>query len=155
MLESAVHFRPATAEDSVALAGLRWRWSSESGPPPEPADLFAGRFAVWMRAHRSSHEALLAVHDGHAVGMAWLAATDRLPDPGTAGATHGDLQSVYLIPQLRDAGHGSDLVRAVIDRAADRGMAVLTVRPGRRSVAFYERLGFQGTGGLLQRPTRT
>lgn len=151
VVESAVLIRLATAGDAAALSVLRWQWSGEGGAVSEPPDRFTVRFAEWMGDHEGSHEALVAVEEGQVVGMAWLAAIDRLPDPGTAGATYGDLQSVYLIPALRSAGHGSDLVRAVIARAEARGMAMLTVRPGRRSLPFYERLGFQGAGGLLQR----
>lgn len=133
------------------LAALRWQWNSEHGATPEPLDVFGVRFAQWMRAHRRSHEAFLAVEAGTAIGMAWLAATDRLPDPGTYGAVVGEVQSVYLIPSMRRAGRGSDLVRVVIAEAANRGMGSLSVRPGRRSVPFYRRLGFEGADALLHR----
>ena len=146
-----MRIRPATADDAFDLAQLRWQWNREHNAVTEPLDIFGARFAVWVRTHEGTHEALVAAEGGEVIGMAWLAATDRLPDPGTEGAIHGDLQSVYLIPSMRSAGRGSDLVRAAIARADSRGMAILTVRPGRRSRAFYERLGFQGAGGVLQR----
>jgi GNAT superfamily N-acetyltransferase len=143
--------RLAVLDDAAALAALRWEWNAEHGVPSETLELFGVRFAQWMRAHRHSHQAFLAVEAGQVLGMAWLAATDRLPDPGTGGAVVGEVQSVYLIPSMRSAGRGSDLVRAVIAEAARRGMESLSVRPGRRSVQFYRRLGFEGADALLHR----
>ena len=87
------------------------------------------------------------------IGMAWLATSDRLPDPGTPGKTYGEIQSVYVREELRSGGHGSELIRFVIDYAEAHGIGWLSVRPSRLSVAFYQRLGFEGTGDrLLHRP---
>lgn len=139
----------AVASDAAALAALRWQWNAEHHPVAEPLDAFSGRFALWMQRHGHSHEALLAIEDDTPIAMAWLASTDRLPDPGTEGATVGEIQSVYLLPDLRSAGRGSELMRAAIDRAASRGMGSVSVRPGRRSLPFYKRLGFEGADALL------
>lgn len=132
------------------MAALRWRWSVEGGgAAAEALDVFAERFAGWMQAHRGSHEAFLALEADRPIGMAWLAATGRLPDPGTQGAVVGEIQSVYVVPDLRSAGCGSDLVRAVIERARSWGMSALSVRPSRKSVEFYSRLGFAGDRALM------
>ena len=98
--------------------------------------------AAWMRDNAATHTALVAVDGDRVVGMAWLARLARLPNPGQARRDHGDLQTVYVLPEYRDRGVGSALVAAVVNEARRRGMHFLTVRSGTRSQIVYQRLGF-------------
>jgi len=62
----------------------------------------------------------------------------------------GWVQSVYVLPDHRDAGAGSQLLELLVERAWHHGLRYLIVHPTERSYPFYQRLGFVGTGRLLE-----
>jgi GNAT superfamily N-acetyltransferase len=88
--------------------------------------------------------------DGVAGAMAWLAIVDRVPSPATPVRTNGYIQSVYVIPPLRNAGHGSVLLQAVVDEAKQLGLDYLAVHPSQFAFPFYKRLGFAPTARVLE-----
>ena len=141
--------RRATAADAAALAALRWEWRCERRVPAEPYDAFVAAFADWQRAHVATHTAYVAEAGGEVVGMAWLAAVARAPNPDEHDRCHGDVQSVYVRPAHRDGGTGTRLVEALVADARARGMDHLTVHSGTRSLPVYARLGFAPFDRLL------
>ena len=64
-----MRIRPATADDAFDLAQLRWQWNREHNAVTEPLDIFGARFAVWVRTHEGTHEALVAAEGGEVIGM--------------------------------------------------------------------------------------
>jgi len=131
---------------------MRWQWNIDAGPVTENADAFVAAFCDWMNSHTDSHVAFVAQDNdtGDAVGMAWLACLARPPDPGELDRRVGDLQSVYVVPNLRNLGVGSALISAVVDHARGIGMERLTVTAGSRSGPLYLRHGFTAAERLLQ-----
>ncbi|MDO3703769.1 GNAT family N-acetyltransferase [Micromonospora sp. C28SCA-DRY-2] len=55
----------------------------------------------------------------------------------------GDVQSVYVVPELRDAGIGAILLEAVLAEAAKLELEQVTVHSTERAIPFYQRVGFQ------------
>ena len=98
---------------------------------------------------QSSHRAVIASIDGVACGMGFLAIVGRVPDPDRLDRNHADLQSVYVLPDRRAHGVGTQIVAALIDIAAGLGCDKVTVHSGRHSVALYERAGFSRFDRLL------
>ncbi len=145
--------------DSAALAGLRWAWAFEKGDvggdPGVPDPGFVAEFARWVAANASSHTGFLAYDavggDGRAVGMAWLAAVERVPDVTRPVRRNGFVQTAYVLPERRDAGVGAALLAALVERARVLGLEYLLVSPSERSVPFYRRLGFDGDHRLSLR----
>src|SRR5205814_6410257 len=139
-----VNVRKATTADAVALARLRWRWGvSERGQPSTDQAAFLELFSAWVSEHRSTHIAFLAEVDDQVVGMAWLLVADRVPSAAHRRRRFGDVQSVYVIPDLRDGGIGGQLLDAVLAEARSRGLDHVTVHSSARAVPLYQRLGFQ------------
>ena len=142
--------RRAGIDDAASLARLRWMWrTAERGEHGLPHAEFATAFRAWWEEHLRSHVAFVAELDGHALGMAWLAIFDRIPNPDGIERLAGNLQSVYVVPESRDHGIGARLVDAVIAEAKTRGLGYLIVHPSIRAYALYERLGFGRTDELL------
>jgi GNAT superfamily N-acetyltransferase len=54
----------------------------------------------------------------------------------------GFLGAVYALPEARNRGIGSRLLRSVVDWAGEEGLESLVVAPSDRSVRYYERAGF-------------
>lgn len=75
--------------------------------------------------------------------MAWLMVADRPPVPGRPARRSGDVQSVYVVPELRDGGIGAALLDAVLRRAVELDLEHVTVHSTERAVPFYQRAGFR------------
>ena len=114
------------------------------------AEAFTSAFEAWVREHRGTHVPFVAVAAGEVVGIAFLAVIVRVPGPARGSRQAGALQSVYVHPERRGAGIGRRLCEAVIDEASRRGLDYLIVHPSERSFPLYRRLGFVGSGSLLE-----
>lgn len=142
----------ANAEDVADLARLLWLDTYGDEPAQGPADAFEAALAHWWVAHRDSHLAFVARLHSKIVGMAWVALVPRVPRPGATGRLSADIQSVFVMPEQRGQGIGSALVEAASAHAMRLGSVRVTVSSGRRAVPVYERLGFESSRQLLQRP---
>jgi GNAT superfamily N-acetyltransferase len=147
-----VTVRRATAADAPALARLRWRWRTEERDEPGTGRAaFVELFSVWMMDHLSTHLPFLAEVDGRVAGMAWLMLAARVPSPARTDRRTGDVQSVFVVPELRNSGVGAALLDAVLAEARNRGLEHVTVHSSDRAVPFYLRAGFQDGQSWLQR----
>jgi GNAT superfamily N-acetyltransferase len=146
-----VNVRKATTADAVALAGLRWRWLvQERGHPATDHAAFLELFSAWVIEHLSTHVPFLAEVDDRVVAMAWLMVADRVPSPAHRRRRFGDIQSVYVVPELRDGGVGGQLLDAVLTEARSLGLEHVTVHSSDRAVSFYRRSGFRNEQRRLQ-----
>jgi GNAT superfamily N-acetyltransferase len=136
-------YRRATVDDAAGLAGLRWRRATEErGYTGTDLDGFVRVFAGWMADHEGTHLPFVAEDDGKVAGMAWLMVTDRVPTAQSPVRYSGDVQSVFVAPELRDRGVGARLMGEVLAEARRRGLERVTVHSTERAVPFYQRLGF-------------
>ena len=143
----------AVETDVVGLARLVWLMADGDERARGSVADFAKEFSGWWAAHRDSHVPFVArLEDPEIVGMAWVASLPRVPRPGSMERISADIQSVFVMPQYRSTGIGSALVDAAVEHAAQRGCARVTVHSSSRSVPMYERLGFESSRQLLQRP---
>ncbi len=126
------------------MARLRWRWPGEERDETGPDHAaFLEYFSAWVVDHLSTHLPFLAEVDGRVAGMAWLMLATRVPSPTRIDRRTGDVQSVYVVPELRNSGVGAALLDAVLAEARDRGLEHVTVHSSDRAVPFYLRAGFQ------------
>jgi len=146
-----VTVRRATAADAPALARLRWRWRTEerNEAGPDPAS-FVELFTTWVVDHLATHLPFVVEVDGRLSGMAWLMLAPRVPSPASPDRRTGDVQSVYVVPELRNTGVGAALVDAILAEARDRGLEHVTVHSSDRAVRFYARSGFREGQNWLQ-----
>jgi GNAT superfamily N-acetyltransferase len=146
-----VTVRRGTAVDAPSLARLRWRWRTEErNEVGLDRDAFIEYFSGWVVDHLATHVPFLVEVDGRLAGMAWLAMTDRVPGPAHLDRRTGDIQSVYVVPELRDRGVGAQLLAAVCQHAKDRELVFVTVHSAPAAIPFYRRWGFGGTERWLQ-----
>jgi GNAT superfamily N-acetyltransferase len=149
-----VRVRKGTAADAPALARLRWRWRTEELAETSTArEAFLEYFTGWVVDHLGTHVPFLVEVNGRLAGMAWLMLADRVPSPRRMDRRTGDVQSVYVVPELRDSGVGGALMAAVLKDARDRELEHVTVHSSHRAVRFYQRAGFMdGRNWLELRP---
>jgi GNAT superfamily N-acetyltransferase len=136
--------RRGTAADAAGLAGLRWRWRVDERREGSGMDRqsFVDFFVSWMAAHASDHLPFVAEADGQLAGMAWLCTSDRVPSPRSLDRRAGDIQSVYVVPELRGHRVGARLIEALIAHAHQAGLVYLTVHAAETAIGFYGKLGF-------------
>lgn len=60
------------------------------------------------------------------------------------------MTSVYALPEVRNQGIGSLLLRRVIEWAKEQRLELLLLWPSERSVPFYERAGFVRSPDALE-----
>ena len=145
--------RRGPAADAPALARLRWRWrADEHGEVPGDVDraTFVDFFTTWVVDHLSTHLPFVAEVDGRLAGMAWLMLPDRVPSVTNLDRRFGDVQSVYVVPDLRNAGIGAALMDAILAEARARELEFVTVHSSRRAVPMYERSGFRAGQNWLE-----
>jgi len=143
--------RLATPNDAEELARLRWSFRVEHGTPvsrtfEEFLDEFRP-FAAEVLADGSPWRAWVAEHedDGRLVGCLWLQLVEKVPHPsrGRWERPIGYVTNVYVEPELRNDGLGSELMDAATAFAREREVSEVVVWPSERSVSFYRRAGFR------------
>ncbi|MGA2836522.1 MAG: GNAT family N-acetyltransferase [Acidimicrobiales bacterium] len=147
---AAVEVRIGSVEDVQALAALRYEWRvGERGERGLDPVSFEAALSEWMRGH-TDHIPFLALRGSTPIGMAWLAVVDRVPGPEQFTRRSAYVQSVYVVEHERAAGVGSKLMELVTDHARDMGLGYLAVHPSERAFSLYHRMGFEGTGRVLE-----
>ncbi|WP_353651050.1 GNAT family N-acetyltransferase [Nakamurella sp. A5-74] len=142
--------RLARDDELDRVVQLRWQWALEVGEPTGDEEAFVRLAGQWAREHRSTHLPHIAVTPGGSLlGMAWLALTARVASASNIDRCSGDLQSCFILPELRGIGIGGALVRAVLATAHARGAEHVTVHASPDSVNLYARNGFRASGQFL------
>jgi len=143
----------AAADDVAGLARLLYLMAAEDETRTLPIDAFTVDLDRWWAAHQESHSAFIARLDGpEIVGMAWVALVPRVPRPGAMSRASADIQSLFVVPEHRGQGIGSALVSAASEHATRLGASRVTVHSSARALPVYERLGFESSSQLLQKP---
>ncbi|MDN3239494.1 GNAT family N-acetyltransferase [Glycomyces tritici] len=139
------------ADEYQAVAMLRWQWETEGATKPTgDPEAFAKEFADWAQRNTETHRCIVLRRNGTVVGMAWLAVVARVPTPGSMSRAGGDLQSVYLAPEVRGRGLGEGLVAEALDEARRLNLKKVTVQSTTKSKNFYGRNGFIDAPKILQ-----
>jgi GNAT superfamily N-acetyltransferase len=137
-----IYLRTADRFDARELAQLRAASLVEIGVlAGDAVEAFIPRatrefFTLFARERMA---AWVACDDAQVVGSSCAVFYDRLPYP--EGSLHAELCGVYVVPEYRNRGIASELVREVV--AVTRASARKTfLRPSSKSRAMYARIGF-------------
>ncbi|WFR66263.1 GNAT family N-acetyltransferase [Curtobacterium flaccumfaciens] len=150
-----VVIRASRPDDMPAVADLRWRWSVEEGgaTPAATGAEYRDAMCAFAERHPDTHRCVVAEHGGRVLGMAWLGLVARPPTPDRPGRRlTGDVQTVYVHPELRGQGVAKRLVTALLDAADALGVERTSVHSSAEGETLYRRLGFGDARLLLQRP---
>ena len=131
---------PARPEDATAVVALLTAQLEEHAIPLAP-ELLSERVRDAL-ADDQQAVILLARRDGRPVGVAYLSFGFILERGGLAMF----LEELYVVPELRGQGTGTELLRAALDVARARGCrtAELEVESSHaRAANLYARAGFR------------
>ncbi|MBX3084052.1 MAG: GNAT family N-acetyltransferase [Anaerolineae bacterium] len=151
-----INIRQAHVADADQLAKLRWEhafyYEDKPGPDERLEDftvafrpfieqiLTGGKWAIWV-----------AEEDGILVSQMYVQRIDKVPRPGRFGKQYGYITNVYTLPEYRNNGIGTRLLRRVIAWAGEIELELLIVWPSKASREFYQRQGFAPNLGLFER----
>ena len=125
-----VRIRPARPDEREHLEKLQWRASTAL--PDYREQLEANPDAIELPAEQIARgEVLVAEVDGHVAGF--------------AAVIGGELDGLFVEPELWRNGIGAELVEAAAHEARRRGLA-LSVTANPTALGFYERCGFSIEG---------
>lgn len=148
-----MHCRIATDDDVDALAALRRAWTEEDTGAPIADAGFEERFRDWCAAERDRRRWWIADDDrGDAVGMLSVIVITRMPRPGRPTRPWGYVHNLFVLPAVRNAGVGRELMGEAIAACRAEGFERLVLHPRQRTIPFYARLGFTPVDDLLRLP---
>lgn len=150
---NSYEIRQATGQDLPGVAQLRWNWiiTEREEEPAAEYGQFEAAYVQWAKEHDDSHVCYVIERGGDIMGMAWVAYVARVPSPQAFDRKIADLQSVYVAPEARNAGLGSQLIEYVTQQAFAAGVERVQVHATVQAVTAYERAGFEATDILRQR----
>ena len=151
---AAFQVRRATPADAAELARMRYGFRAELDAPVESEAGFRERCARWMIAQlgpAGRWRCWVAVLGTTLVGSVWLQLIEKLPNPVGHPGFHGYVSSVYVVPELRNAGIGSALLEACLAEADGLELDAVFLWPTERSRRLYQRHGFAVPDDLLER----
>ena len=139
-----VTFRSPDREHVDQVGARLWERFAGRDEPGESTEQFVERFRVWCESHATSHRPLVGVIDGDdVVAYGFTALTERVPRAGNPLRLSADIQSVWVRPDLRNAGIGGRLIDALVTSAREAGAEFITVHSSDGAVTAYERAGFE------------
>jgi GNAT superfamily N-acetyltransferase len=94
-----------------------------------------------MEDHAASHVPFLALRNGGAIGMAWLALVDRVPGPEHFTRRSAYVQSVFVISPERSNGIATSLMELVLAYARDLFLDYVAVHPASGHSRFTDASG--------------
>jgi GNAT superfamily N-acetyltransferase len=137
------------AGDTEVAAALLDEFNREFGVPTPGAETISGRLAQLLADERTF--ALLTGHP--AAGIALVTLRTNVWYDGLVGM----LDELYVVPDKRDGGLGSALLRATEAEVVARGGQVLEINVDGEDVdaqRFYERHGYVHHDGWSDEPSR-
>jgi len=154
MTSPSCTIRAAGLHDVPALARLRYEFRAALDPASESEPAFLGRCEQWMAARLAtpgSWRCWVAEDAGVLCGMVWLLPIEKLPNPVSEPERHGYVSSLYLRPEYRGHGLGSELLNTCLRACEADGYDALFLWPTALSRSLYLRHGFEVRQDLLER----
>ena len=143
--------RQATFKDAPELARLRWEFS-EGEAAGTTFDEFRDGFTRFLNEAfcRNNWNVWVAEQNNRLIANVFVHQVLRVPRPGQTQDRWGYVTNVFVAPEFRSQGLGSELFQTIIGWAREQGLELLLVWPSDESVPFYERLGFVRAAEVLE-----
>lgn len=142
---SRVRIRLARPGDSRALADLRYRFRTETGPATEAKSRFLRRCTSWMRKRfhsGSSPWRCWVLDDGEQLlGHVCVQLFEKIPNPVNERELHAYVTNFYVIPEMRSQGFGKRLLDKALSWCRAQGTDAIILWATAGSKSLYRRRG--------------
>jgi GNAT superfamily N-acetyltransferase len=141
-----IDYRIAATNELTQIADLRWRLHVDDAPVDDRGayEHFIAEFLSVHEAEWKSNEVThwVAVSDVRVIAVMSVVMVRKIPRPGNLHGRWGYLANSYALPEVRNAGVGSQLLAAIKNWAIEESLELLVVWPSEMAYPFYERAGF-------------
>ena len=150
----AMKLRQHIASDLPSIAELRWLLTTDDGRAPTRSikDEFIAnyneRLADAERKGGTVH--WVAVVEDNVIGVMTVRIVEKEFSATDETGAWGYLTNVYMLPEKRNQGLGTQLLKAAIKWSIEQRLELLIVWPSDRSKVFYRRAGFAGRDDPVQ-----
>jgi GNAT superfamily N-acetyltransferase len=142
-----IDYRIAAANELTQIADLRWRLHVDDKPLDDRGayERFIAEFLTVHEAEWKSNEVThwVALNGVHIVAVMSVVIVRKIPKPNNLHGRWGYLANSYALPEVRNAGVGSQLLAAIKSWAIGENLELLVVWPSDEAYPFYERAGFR------------
>lgn len=139
--------RESAGKDLPSLAQLRWQLCTDDAAAvnQEQQSIFIEQFYAQMKTQQAAGNIhhYLAEIGGNIVGVITLILVAKVPSPDMINSSWGYLTNVYVKPEYRNKGIGTELLKYVEYISRQNDIELLIVWPSDRSYPFYKRQGFR------------
>ena len=146
--------RRATPDDAGQLARLRLDFRTEGIAAAEDQSAFLKRCREWMNVRlepASPWRCWVADSNSALIGTLWLQVIEKLPNPVREPELHGYISSVYVVPDRRNLGVGTALLRSCLQESDRMRLDVVFLWSTTASRPLYRRCGFEVGNDLYSR----
>jgi len=142
-----IDYRIAAGNELTQIADLRWRLHVDD-EPVDNRGAYEGFIAEFLDVHDAEWKSNEVTHwvaaDGaRIVAVMSVVFVRKLPRPGNLHGRWGYIANSYALPEMRNAGVGSQLLATIKRWAIGESLELLVVWPSEKAYPFYERAGFR------------
>lgn len=148
-----IKIRRATLKDYKELARLRWLYSLDQVKSPNQSeDDFTPNFKNFLKQAIVREEWIIWVAEDKKklIANAYFYPVYSIPRPGNFHRKFGLISNVFVLPDYRNKGLGSKLIKHVIQWAKKEKFESLVLWHTERSISFYKRAGFEENKNILE-----
>ncbi|HEY4357641.1 MAG TPA: GNAT family N-acetyltransferase [Acidobacteriaceae bacterium] len=146
--------RRAAEDDVDLIAQQRHRMFADNKfATEERLETMDATFAPWVRAHLAAgtYVGLLLEEDGEVLAGAGIYFMDWPPHYLDIEPVRAYLLNFYTAPQARGRGYANLLLKAAVEEAQSRGIAVTTLHASPFGRPIYEKFGFKESNEMMLR----
>jgi GNAT superfamily N-acetyltransferase len=144
-----MEYRLTQQNDLPVLAELRWQYHlEENGNCTTGKNDFVKTFMD--EAGKPDWFHWLAVEDQAILGCACIRKIRKLPRPEPLESYIGYLTNMYVAPDFRNQGIGSELLKHITSWSHTEKLQLMVVWPSEKSVGFYVDGGFSAENEILE-----
>lgn len=138
--------RLARKEDVEQLIKMRWDFTIEfdKSKAEESYDDFREIFKAFLDGALKSRQWFIwvAEEDGNIVSHIYVELIQKVPRPGQTTHPFAYMTNVYTVPEYRNQGTGSELLRSVNNWVDENSFEFVIVWPSEDSINFYKKNGY-------------
>ena len=138
-----MYLRKAELSDTELLAELRLEFTEVCEGDREYEPLKESCLRYFEKAFADNTcDAMLAEDNGKIIGTGIVFYYDSVPSPFNITGKNAYITSMYVSPEYRHQGIGSQLLECVIEAARKRGYVIIMLNASEAGRGLYEKHGF-------------